>query len=505
MAYRGPCCLTPQTLKLAQKFTLALVVVMGAALGIREAFDARRAIDHHITTVRAAQRDLGLVMSAAVVRIWKNEGWESALAYLDEVEEQRGDTEIRWTWLEPQERSEYLPRVPAERVLEVLSTLSEDAAVPISRPDLPGYVVTYKPVRLPGLPLGAIEFTRATGDQEAWIAQETRHAVLVSLLVILAYALVASVLGRRLVGRPLADLRALARRVGEGRFEIPSTVRQADEIGALAEEMNQMSQRLQQARETAAMERAERRESEQLLVHADRLASVGRLAASLTHDIGTPLNVIHGRATMIADGEVAPDDIPEAARKVAKQADRIAQMIRGLLDFARRGEPNRVQVRLRQLTDEADELVGPIARQAKVRVEVEHEDPRLSVFMDLASMRQVVTNLTMNAIQAMPQGGRVTLRTGCYEGRLPSAPDGPSAAWGYIEIQDEGVGIPTEHLSQIFEPFFTTKAEGEGTGLGLSVCDKIVRTHGGGLHVTSEVGRGTRITVYLPLKEDMKS
>lgn len=505
MVWNTPCCSTPPTLRLAQKFTLALLVVMGVALAIRGVLDARRAIEHHVEGVRAAQRDLGLVMSAAVVRIWKNEGWESALAYLDEVEAQQGDTEIRWTWLEPQELEEYLPRVPAARVLELLRTLPPEAEVPVSRPDLPGYVVTYKPVRLRGLPLGAIEFTRSTADQEAWITRELRHTALTSLLVILVYALVASVLGRRLVGRPIQDLVALARRVGEGRFTIPATVRQADEIGTLASEMNRMSKSLQLAQETAAAERAERRENEQLLVHADRLASVGRLAASLTHDIGTPLNVIHGRAMMIAEGDVEPAETPEVAKKIAKQADRIAQMIRGLLDFARRSDVERRMTPLAALAAEADELVGPVARKAKVEIVLEDETPGLEAPMHRASMRQVVTNLVVNAIQAMPEGGKVTLRTGRYEGAPPDDPDGPAGEWGFVEVEDEGVGIPDADRGRIFEPFFTTKAEGEGTGLGLSVCDKIVRTHGGRLWVDSEEGRGTRITVHLPLTEETES
>jgi two-component system NtrC family sensor kinase len=478
--------------KLAQKFTLALVVIIGLGLAIRGFLDTRRAVARHTQSVRAAQRDLGQVIGAAVQHIWQREGWESALEYLEEVERQHGDTTIRWTWLEPQKHDEYLPRVPAERVRSLVAPGQDEVA--LDPPDLPGHVVTYRLIRLPGLPLGAVEFTRRTADLEAWIDGETRHMVVSNLLVVLVYALVASVLGRWLVGRPISQLSALARRVGEGRFTIPSEVHQADEIGALAVEMNRMSDNLQRAKERAEAEHALRRESEALLVHADRLASVGRLAASLVHDIGTPLNVIHGRATMVAEGDVAPADIPGACRKVAEQAERITQMIRGLLDFARRGDMSRAPAAVAKLTLEVEDLVGPVAKKARVRLVHEHAQEDLQAPVHLASMRQVLTNLVINAIQAMPEGGQVTLRTRSaeLEGR----------GWAVIEVEDQGVGIAEEDKARIFEAFFTTKPEGEGTGLGLHVCGRIVAAHQGRIEVDSVVGRGTKMQVWLPRQRE---
>ncbi|MCB9647582.1 MAG: HAMP domain-containing protein [Deltaproteobacteria bacterium] len=482
-------------MRLAQKFTLALVVIIGLGLALRGYLDRQRAVDRHTHSVRAAQRDLGQVIGAAVQRIWLRDGWESALEYLDDVEQLHGDTTIRWTWLEPQDRPEFRPRVSAERILSLMSPGQTEVA--LDPPELPGHVVTYRILKLPGLPLGAVEFTRATDDQEAWIRSETQHMVTSNLFVVLVYALVASILGRRLVGRPMQQLTAMARRVGEGQFTIPAEIRQADEIGTLALEMNRMSENLQRAKERADTEHALRRESEALLVHADRLASVGRLAASLIHDIGTPLNVIHGRATMVAEGEVAAADIPNACRKVADQADRIAKMIRGLLDFARRGNMERQPASLPRLTGEVEDLVGPVARKAKVRVVQAHEDLDLSAPLHLASMRQVLTNLVINGVQAMPEGGTITLRT------RAAKVDGKE--WAVIEVEDQGTGISPEAKAHIFDAFYTTKPEGEGTGLGLHVCARILAHHGGHIDVDSEVGRGTKMQVWLPRVEEEQS
>jgi len=172
-------------------------------------------------------------------------------------------------------------------------------------------------------------------------------------------------------------------------------------------------------------------------------------------------------------------------------------MIRGLLDFARRGNMERQPTSLPRLTGEVEDLVGPVARKAKVRVVQAHEDPTLMVPLHVASMRQVLTNLVVNGVQAMPEGGTITLRTRAakVEGR----------EWAVIEVEDQGTGISAEAKAHIFDAFYTTKPEGEGTGLGLHVCARILAAHGGHIDVDSEVGRGTKMQVWLPQAEEEKA
>jgi signal transduction histidine kinase len=471
--------------KLAQKFTAALIMVVVVVLSLRGFFDTTRALTHYEEEVRSAQHDLGETLKIAVTRIWEQNGWEAALAFLKEVEKARGDTEIRWTWLEEQPNEDYRPRVPIEHLRPLLRG---DREINIDRSALAGYVITYKPVILNELPLGALEFTRSTAKQAAYAREEVHSQVLTNLFVILVYALVASVLGRRLVGRPMGALMAHAWRVGEGDFTVPSNIAQRDEIGLLAAEMNRMSGKLLGARTRAERERRARMEVEGQLRHADRLASVGRLAASFVHDIGTPLSVIAGRASLIAEGGMDQQKLKESAERIAEQANRIAETIRRFLGFARKGTPERKQVSLLGILRDAVELMEAVAKKSRVRLAIAEDAVDVHAMIDPGQIQQVVANLIMNALQAMPDGGRVTLGSGSSEGGA------------FIEVSDEGPGIPEADRERVFEPFFTTKAEGQGTGLGLSVCKSIIERHGGRIDLDRAPSGGARFRCHLPLE-----
>jgi two-component system, NtrC family, sensor kinase len=477
--------------KLAQKFTATLIMVVVVVLSLRGFFDTTRALTHYEQEVRSSQHDLGETLQLAVTRIWEKEGWEASLSFLEEVQARGQDTEIRWTWLDEQELPEYRPRIPVDRLLPLLDG---DREINVDRSDLAGYVITYKPVFLRDLPLGALEFTRSTAPQRAHAREEVNQQVLTNLLVILVYALVASIVGRRLVARPMTALIDHARRVGEGEFSVPSdlaSISQRDEIGQLASEMNRMSGKLLAARNRAERERRARMEVEAQLRHADRLASIGRLAASFIHDIGTPLTVIAGRASMIVDDDRDGGDaknVRESAERIAEQANRISATIRRFLDFARKGTPERTQISLLAIVKDAIELLEPMAKKSQVRLTIAEGASDVEARVDKAQIQQVVANLITNAIQAMPAGGRVTVAVGRDE------------VGGFIEVSDEGPGIPESDRESVFEPFFTTKAEGQGTGLGLSVCKNIVESHAGRIELGTAASGGARFICHFPLE-----
>src|SRR5688572_23409322 len=460
-------------------------MVVVVVLSLRGFFDTTRALTHYEEEVRIAQHDLGETLQLAVTRIWETEGWEAALSFLRAVEKNHGDTEIRWIWLEAQPREEFRPRVPIEHLRPLLNG---DREINIDRSALAGYVITYKPVILRELPLGALEFTRSNAKQAAYAREEVQSQVLTNLFVVLVYALVASILGRRLVAKPMGALMAHARRVGEGDFSAPSNISQRDEIGRLAAEMNRMSGKLLGARNRADRERRARMEVEAQLRHADRLASVGRLAASFVHDIGTPLSVIAGRASLIAEGETDQRKVKDSAERIAEQANRIAVTIRRFLDFARRGTPERARSSLLGIVKEAVELMEPVAKKSKVRLAIAEDATDVHAMVDAGQIQQVIANLIMNATQAMPDGGCVTITAGGTDSE------------SFIEVSDEGPGIPESDRERVFEPFFTTKAEGQGTGLGLSVCKSIIESHGGGIEIGSAPSGGARFRCRLPLQ-----
>ena len=179
----------------------------------------------------------------------------------------------------------------------------------------------------------------------------------------------------------------------------------------------------------------------------------------------------------------------------------MADIIRQLLSFSRRGV-RKARTSVAELLERAVTLVEPLAETRDVDIEVATTDSAHFASIDGGKVLQVLTNLMVNAVQAMPKGGTITLSTSSEQVDAP--PDDHAVPGRYVRlaVEDEGVGIPVDQLDQIFDPFFTTKSAREGTGLGLSVCHGLVREHGGWIDVHSTPGKGSRFAVYLPEGED---
>ncbi|HEY0253580.1 MAG TPA: ATP-binding protein, partial [Kofleriaceae bacterium] len=231
-------------------------------------------------------------------------------------------------------------------------------------------------------------------------------------------------------------------------------------------------------------ERRQRFAAVEQLRHADRLNVIGVLAAGVAHELGTPLNVIAGNAELL-EGDAETQRI---ARTIIDQTDRISRIISHLLTFGRRANPGASLVELDRITRGAAELLGSTARKRNARIDIVSTE-HVRVRATGTQIEQVVSNLILNALQAMPRGGTVRVSTSLSDDRQ----------FGCIVVEDEGQGIAAADLPRIFDPFFTTKDVGEGTGLGLSVSYGIVQDHGGAIDVTSELGAGTRFAVRLPV------
>jgi two-component system NtrC family sensor kinase len=247
--------------------------------------------------------------------------------------------------------------------------------------------------------------------------------------------------------------------------------------------------------------RAHIRSNEQLQ-HANRLATVGQLAAGIAHELGSPLQVVAGRAKMVATGEVVADDARESGQIILDQARRMTEIIRGLLDFARRRSAQRTSTDLEGLTRQVHRLLDPIARKKGVVLDVEVGQPTL-VEVDAIQVQQALTNLVMNAVQAARDGGHVTIALGVRAGDPPAGHSllqaiPPHVPCTYLRVSDDGPGIAEPDRLRVFEPFFTTKDVGEGTGLGLAVADGLVRDNGGWITVESELGRGACFSIFFP-------
>jgi signal transduction histidine kinase len=302
----------------------------------------------------------------------------------------------------------------------------------------------------------------------------------------------------RWIGTPLDLLIEKVRRVGVGDRSGPLDLRGRSELSELARAVNVMCEDLAAAEENMRAETEARIEAVNQLRHADRLRTVGGLASGMAHELGTPLNVISARAGMIASGQVEGEDAKQSAGIVRTQAERMTTLIRQLLDFARPSTPHRVRTDIRTLLKDTVEFVAPLKYSGVVRMDAGEGGDAVRARIDPSQMQQVLANLVVNALQAMPDGGEVRLGAVNVVAAPPTDPEAPKRACVKITVKDEGLGMAEGDLPHVFEPFFTTKGVGEGTGLGLSIAHGIVREHGGWIEVRSTKGEGSEFSVYLP-------
>lgn len=237
-------------------------------------------------------------------------------------------------------------------------------------------------------------------------------------------------------------------------------------------------------RETAA-------EQERLhakLRHADRLATIGRLAAGVAHELNEPLGGILGFSQLLAKTPDMPDQALKDLEKIEAAALHARDIIRHLMVFARQTPPCDSRVSFNRLIRDSEAIWGAHCAAAGVELKYALDETIPEMIADDRQLRQVVTNLAVNAIQAMPEGGRLTIETARKD------------SWIRLIVKDEGIGIAPEQLPQLFDPFYTTKDVNEGSGLGLSIVHGIVTGHEGTISFESTPGRGTAVTVQLPIR-----
>ncbi len=237
----------------------------------------------------------------------------------------------------------------------------------------------------------------------------------------------------------------------------------------------------------------EQRDRLRRLDRAERLAVAGQLAAGVAHEIRNPLTSIRSTVQYLLQDYSAGHPKRVLVEEVLSEVDRIDRTVGGLLSLTRSHEIERREVALGELLEQTLVLVSVQAHSQDVTISRPSSDAQISVRGDAGQLKQVFLNLLLNALQAMPGGGTLTV----YLGRERSRLSGDAPAWALVRIADTGVGIPRQQMEKVFDPFYTTKRE--GTGLGLSVSYWIVQRHEGELDLTSEPGRGTTATVRLPV------
>jgi hypothetical protein len=311
--------------------------------------------------------------------------------------------------------------------------------------------------------------------------------IVVDALVIIAFG---SILLSRVVVNPLKRLVKVAQGIERGDLGQRAPVDYENEIGTLAKAFNQMVERLTEKQADLRQAIKELRDTQVELVSSEKLASVGRMAAGVAHEIGNPLASVLGHTELLykrLKGEKLKDGaiLLDMVERTRNETERINRIIKDLLQFSKPPSPHRENTDVNRLIQDSLNVVSAQERFQGLSIDLD-----LAKNLPLAQasndqFQQVLFNVLINAADAMPEGGSLSIKTR------------QEKQWVIIAIKDTGVGIATEDLGKIYDPFFTTKSPDKGTGLGLSISLKIIDELGGRIKVQSKEGRGAEFSVYL--------
>ena len=292
----------------------------------------------------------------------------------------------------------------------------------------------------------------------------------IAVVVILLVALISYFIGRNLTN-PITDLVQFTRQVAEGNLKGQCEVKAHDEIGDLATAFNQMARDLRNSRDE--------------LIQVERLATAGKMAASFAHEIRNPLSSMRMLAQMLMRKKESSAKWEQSMRYILEEIERIDVIVKGLMDFARPASLELAPHNLNQVLQEVLNLMEANLSHHQIQL-VKKLDPNLpAIRFDSNKLKQAFMNVVLNAMEAMPDGGRLGILTLQDSDRVR------------IDVVDTGVGIPAEDLDRLFEPFFTTKSQ--GTGLGLANAKRVFEQHGGDIRIKSVVGKGTAVSLWLLL------
>jgi signal transduction histidine kinase len=343
----------------------------------------------------------------------------------------------------------------------------------------------------------------------AFIGKEVLRSVerLAPLLLffVATFAVALYVMVMRRVASPLRRLVEAIDGVSKGDLSRAVLPERDDEIGTLGGRFNDMMNYLREAREKEGRATAARVATEAHLRRAEKLATIGQMAAEIAHEVGTPLNVIGGRARSLARRAAEPAEVQKNAEIISTQVDRITKIIHQVLDSARKSRPATSEVDVLKTVHATLEFVEDHLKQHRIDVETRCEPDLRPIPGNPDEIQQVCLNLIMNAIHAMPKGGKLGVDLEYVIRRKEGLNLAPPSPYLMLAISDTGPGVPEADRARIFEAFFTTKEASQGTGLGLPVSHGIVKDHDGFMEVGDRPGGGAVFRVFLPLPSESAS
>jgi two-component system NtrC family sensor kinase len=347
--------------------------------------------------------------------------------------------------------------------------------------------------------LGVLDINLSLDNMQSQLAANRYKITILTIAILGLISLSLVLLIHEQINQPLKKLVAQTEKIAEGNLESVVDITSSDEIGELGASFNLMTQNLKKARaeledwagtlETRIEERTRELDRvQEQLIRSEKLASLGELVAGIAHEINNPLTGILVFTSLLGSDPKLDPSLKGDLDTIVRETERCATIVRGLLEFSRESIPRKTWSSLNSIMDAALTLVRHQSLFQNIDIEPDYRQDLPDVLVDPNQVEQVFMNILLNAGQAMPGGGKLTITS-------DMAPDGTGVV---VTIGDSGHGIPEENLSRIFDPFFTTK-ENRGTGLGLSVSYGIINNHGGTIEVQSRIGEGTTFTISLPV------
>jgi two-component system, NtrC family, sensor kinase len=354
--------------------------------------------------------------------------------------------------------------------------------------------------------LGVLDTNLSLAKADAQLAQTSRRMLVYTLIALIDISLLSWLFVWRLVGQPLKRLKSGTKQLADGNLGYQLEVDSTDEAGELATSFNRMSLQLRSANEeivawTRTLEdrvdqkTRELKRAHEHMLHVEKMATMGKMAAVVAHEINNPLSGILTYAKLVRKwierGEAQgakKTDSEQCLNLIAEESRRCGELVKNLLTFSHTSPMNRQSTDIKTVVDRSIRLLAPQMKMRGVEVHTDLPEDLPRVQCDPGQIEQVVLALSMNALDAMPHGGNLWVATrACADSGVE------------IEVRDDGSGIPADILPRIFEPFLTTKEGGKSVGLGLAVSQNIIDRHGGKIEVQSKQGKGTTFTVTLPV------